>query len=177
MSVLRLVPVDRDHARAFIAAHHRHHTPPLGYRFAVGVAAAGDLVGVATAGRPVARALQDGHTIEVTRVATDGTRNACSMLYGACWRAARALGYTRAVTYTQDGETGASLRAAGWLLTAELTARDGWDTPGRRRSGRGVDGVDRFRWEIRTGAWTDNPVPVVGTAADDAQLDLLAGVD
>jgi hypothetical protein len=145
---LAVVPVNRDQAFAFIDAVHRHHDRPAGYRFAVGAALDGRLVGVATAGRPVARALDDGWTIEVTRVATDGTRNACSLLYGACWRMARAGGYRRAVTYTQAGESGASLRAAGWRLVAELRARGGWNMPGRPRAEKATGGVARYRWEI-----------------------------
>ena len=147
---LRIVPVNRDQAFAFIAAWHRHHPPPVANVWAVGVAAGGVLVGVATCGRPVARAYQDGLTVEVTRVATDGTRNACSALYGACWRAAKAMGYARAITYTQDGETGASLRAAGWLHAATRQRRAGWDTPGRRRDNTGYESVDRHLWVIGT---------------------------
>lgn len=149
---LRLVPMYRDDAMAFIQREHRHRGRPQGYRFAVGVADDGRLCGVATAGRPVSRHLDDRQTIEITRVATDGTPNACSMLYGACWRAARALGYTRGTTYTQDGETGASLRAAGWVLVAELAARRGWDTPSRRRA-TSREHVDRNRWEVRTAGY------------------------
>lgn len=145
---LSIVPVTRDQAVDFIRQHHRHHGRPQGYRFAVGAAADGQLVGVATVGRPVARLLDDGFTVEVTRVCTDGHPNACSLLYGTCWRAARALGYTRAVTYTQQDETGASLRAAGWMVAAELRARTGWDTPARARTDRGTGGVGRLRWQI-----------------------------
>ena len=148
MSMLKLVPVTRDQAVAFIVASHRHAKRPLGYRFAVGVQHDDRLVGVATAGRPVARALDDGQTIEVTRVCTDGTPHACSMLYGACWRAARAMGYSRAITYTLATESGASLRAAGWLRVAELPARSGWNTPARPRDSRGVDEAARVRWQI-----------------------------
>lgn len=116
---LTIVPAFRDDVVAFIRAHHRHHGPPTGYICAAAVAdEVGQVVGVAVIGRPSAEPLQDGWTCEVTRTATDGTRNANSALYGAAWRAARALGYRRAVSYTQDGETGASLRAAGWRTTA-----------------------------------------------------------
>lgn len=144
---LQLAPVTRDQAMEFVATIHRHHGRPLGYRFAVGVRDGDRLVGVAMAGRPVARMLDDGRSLEVTRVATDGTPNACSMLYGACWRAAKALGYSRAITYIQGDETGVSLRAAGWLRVADLPPRAGWDVPSRRR-GPGVDGIARQRWEI-----------------------------
>jgi hypothetical protein len=148
MTPLRIVPVNRDRAFAFIEAWHRHHPPPTANVWAVGVAASNELVGVATAGRPIARRLQDGLTVEVTRVATDGTPNACSALYAACWRAAKAMGYTRAVTYTQEGESGASLRAAGWLHAATRSARSGWDTPGRPRDNSGYDPVDRLLWLV-----------------------------
>lgn len=172
---LRLVPVGRDLAGAFVDAHHRHHSRPQGYRFAIGAALADRLCGVAIAGRPVSRHLDDGATLEVTRVCGDGTPHVCSMLYGACWRAARALGYTRVVTYTQDGESGASVRAAGWLLVADLAARSGWDTPSRRRE-NGV-GIGRHRWEIRTADHGTVLVPRFDAAVESAQLPLdLAGV-
>jgi hypothetical protein len=119
-------------------------------KFAIGVAADGVLAGVVTVGRPVARHLDDGCTVEVTRTCTDGVFNANSMLYGAAWRAARAMGYQRLVSYTQEGESGASLRAAGLLPVARLRARPGWHSPGRARQSYGVDEVVRTRWEIRT---------------------------
>lgn len=158
---LTIVPTVRDDAFAFIRRHHRHHPPPESYLFALAVADdAGRIVGVATAGRPSARALQDGWTFEVTRTCTDGTSNANSALYGAAWRAARALGYRRGVTYTQDGESGSSLRAAGWERTSRRGPRPGWDTPARRRRpDRHPTGVARFRWEI-TGAPPPWPVAV-----------------
>lgn len=147
--MLELVPVTRDQALDFIRCLHRHAKRPQGYRFAVGVCNDGNLVGVATAGRPVARGLDDGHTIEITRVCTDGTPHACSMLYGACWRAAKAMGYRRAITYTLTTESGTSLRAAGWLRVAELPARPGWDMPSRPREPNGSELIPRQRWEIR----------------------------
>lgn len=145
---LRLVPVSWRDARGFVREWHRHHRPPPGTKFTIGVATDDDvLVGVALIGRPVARHYDDGLTLEVNRSATDGTPNANSMLYGAAWRAAKALGYRRLITYTQAGESGASLRAAGWRVLAELPPRKGWDTPSRRRDGRGVDGIARTLWE------------------------------
>jgi hypothetical protein len=147
---LMIVPVTFRQACAFVQAHHRHHRPPRGMKFALGVVADGVLVGVATVGRPVARHLDDGRTVEVTRTCTTGVFNANSMLYGAAWRAARAMGYRRMVTYTQQGESGASLRAAGLRPAATLGPRPGWDSPGRARSSHGVDGVTRTRWEVRT---------------------------
>lgn len=152
---LRLVPVDWRTACGFVLDWHRHHRPPRGYKWAHGVATDDDvLVGVAIVGRPVARGIQDEArfldeplTLEVTRTVTDGYRNANSMLYGAAARAAWALGYRRLVTYTQTGESGASLRAAGWRVVAERPARRGWSTPSRPRADRGTDGVARTLWE------------------------------
>jgi hypothetical protein len=116
---LALVPITLREANAFVAAHHRHHPPSRGCIACVAVSANDNIVGVAIIGRPKARKAQDGWTAEVTRVATDGTRNACSMLYGAAWRACKALGYRRLITYTLPSESGASLRAAGWKLIGE----------------------------------------------------------
>jgi hypothetical protein len=145
---LHLVPVTFADACGFTAMWHRHHAPPQGMKFTVGAADdAGVLVGVAIAGRPVARHLDDGATLEVTRVTTDGAPNACSMLYAACWRAAKALGYRRLVTYTQAGEPGASLRAAGWRVVAERSAHPGWDRPSRPRQATGTEGIPRTLWE------------------------------
>lgn len=114
---LTLWPVTLAEAKAFVAAHHRHHRPPTGWKFGVGVTDAGVLVGVAMVGRPVSRVLQarEPLTLEVTRNCTDGTRHAASMLYAACWRAAKALGYVRLVTYLDRSESGTSVKAAGWV--------------------------------------------------------------
>lgn len=151
MNALHLVPVRSREARAFVAMWHRHHQPPAGQIFAVGAATDdGILRGVAIVGRPVARLLDNGQTLEVTRTATDGTRNTNSLLYGACWRATRALGYTRLITYTQAGETGASLRAAGWHVIAERPAHPGWDRPNRPRTLRGTEQIPRTLWEADT---------------------------
>lgn len=144
---LSIVPVRQRDARAFVAAHHRHHKPPAGAVFCLGVADGGLLVGVAMVGRPVARHFDDGHTLEVNRTATDGTPNANSMLYGAAWRAAKALGYRRLITYTQAGESGATMRAAGWRVVAERPARATWSTPSRPRGDHGVDSTPRTLWE------------------------------
>jgi hypothetical protein len=145
---LELVPVTFDDACAFVAAWHRHHRPPRGHKFSIGAANGTTLVGVAIVGRPVARHYDDGRTLEVTRVATDGTRNACSMLYTAAWDAAKALGYRRLVTYTRADETGSSLRGAGWRVVAQRPPRPGWTCPSRPRDDRGTDGVQRFLWEV-----------------------------
>ncbi|MFD7609677.1 XF1762 family protein [Streptomyces sp. NPDC059828] len=145
---LHLVPVRFRDAAAFVAMWHRHNPPPVGMIFAVGAADdEGTLRGVAIVGRPVARHLDDGRTLEVTRTATDGTRNANSLLYGAAWRAAKALGYTRLITYTQGGEPGASLRAAGWRVLAQRPPRSGWSCPSRPREQHGAEHIPRTLWE------------------------------
>jgi hypothetical protein len=144
---LELVPLDWSTARLFCRSWHRHHPkPPPGHKWLHGVASGGVLVGVAIVGRPVARHFDDGRTVEVNRTITDGYRNANSMLYGAVARAAFALGYVRVVTYTEESESGASLRAAGYRIVAERPARRGWDTPSRPRE-RGRDEMPRTLWE------------------------------
>ena len=149
---LYLVPVEWEHIRDFIADWHRHNKPPVGWKFGIGLMMGQTLVGVATAGRPVARHLDDGLTLEVNRTCTDGTPNANSMLYGAVWRAARAMGYRRCITYTQADETGASLRAAGWVRVKNLPARGSWAESSvnlrARRDPVGNGGVPRVLWHI-----------------------------
>jgi hypothetical protein len=166
---LRIVPVSFRDACGFVAMWHRHHKPPLGHIFRVGIADDLNVLrGVATVGRPVPRGYQDGLTLEVNRTSTDGARNANSMLYGASWRAAKALGYRRLITYTyadyqgpvcgapcdhwsclviREGESGASLRAAGWRVVAQRPSRPGWDTPSRPRELRGTEAIPRTLWE------------------------------
>jgi hypothetical protein len=148
MEVLRIVPVRFRDACGFVAMWHRHHRPPRGCKFALGVADAGrTLRGVAIVGRPVARHFDNGVTVEVTRVATDGTPNTGSMLYAAAWRAAKALGYCRVITYTQRGESGATVRAAGWRVVAERPPHAGWDRPSRPRRAAGTEHIARTLWE------------------------------
>ncbi|MCA7945620.1 XF1762 family protein [Burkholderia vietnamiensis] len=129
---LKIVPISLDEANAFVAQHHRHHKPVVGHKFSIAAADAAAIHGVAIVGRPVARGNDDGWTLEVNRCCTDGMRNACSMLYGAAWRAAKALGYRRLITYTLPSEGGASMRAAGWKLIGERGGGN-WNTPSRPR--------------------------------------------
>lgn len=144
---LRLVPVSRDRAHGFISEHHRHLDAPVQSILRVGIAAGDGLVGVAVAGRPVARKLDDGLTLEVTRTCTLDAPNGVSMLLGAIRRAARALGYRRLVTYTRADEPGTSLRASGWVAVADLPPRPGWDMPSRPRKAA-YQPVGRTRWEV-----------------------------
>jgi len=150
---LRVVPLTYKAACRFVEAHHRHHHEPRGMKFAIGVEDDGRLCGVAIVGRPISRAFDDGFTAEVTRTCTDGTRNANSLLYGACRAVAKAMGYRRVVTYTEDGESGASLKAAAFWRVRTLPARKNWAESSvtlkdlRDPNGRG--GVVRGLWEWR----------------------------
>lgn len=112
--MLELIPISLREANAFVQQYHRHHKPSVGHKFSIGVSDGEKLVGVAICGRPVSRRMDDGHTLEVSRVCTDGTKNACSILYGAAYRAAKAMGYQRVITYILESEPGTSLKAAGY---------------------------------------------------------------
>ncbi|WP_367317750.1 XF1762 family protein [Microbulbifer spongiae] len=113
---LRITPITLAEANAFISITHRHHKTVPGHKFAIAASNKCGVHGVVIVGRPVSRFLDDGWTLEVNRCCTDGARNACSILYGAAWRAAKALGYRKLITYTLPSEGGASLRGAGWSL-------------------------------------------------------------
>lgn len=155
MGSLRIVPITLATANEFVAAHHRHNKPVKGgIVLKVGVEDDGELVGVGMAGTPVARMLCDGVTLEARRTCTDGTDHANSMLYGALWRAARALGWQRLITYTQADESGASLRAAGFVSHERLRARKGWDTQSRPADDTDYISTERIRWELRTSGWS-----------------------
>ena len=130
---LRAAPIGFADAAAFVRKHHRHHTPPVGHKFSIAAIDGEQMVGVVIVGRPVARRRDDGRTLEVTRLCTDGHRNACSFLYGAAARAAFALGYNRIGTYILKREPGTSLAAAGWKLIGETPGKS-WSVPSRARS-------------------------------------------
>jgi hypothetical protein len=164
---LRTVPISLREANAFVERYHRHHGGRRAHRFAVGVATARKLRGVAIAGNPVAKALCDGRTIEVSRSCTDGTKNANSMLYGALWRAARALGYTRMVTYTMPEESGSSLRAIGMRQDGMTEGRQ-WNRPKRPRAGASYPVGPKIRWVIEASDGRPNkntPQPAAQIAA------------
>jgi len=119
MGKLVIVPCHLDEANSFVAQFHRHHKPVPGAKFSLAVADSEKVRGVAIISRPTARLSDDGWTLEVTRVCTDGCKNACSALYSAAWRVARELGYRRLITYTLPEEGGISLKAAGWKCLGE----------------------------------------------------------
>lgn len=145
MSMLSLCPITFAEAAEFIRQFHRHHQPAQGWKFGIGCEEEGKVVGVCCVGRPVARALDDGWTLEVTRLCTDGTRNACSKLYTAAWTATKSMGYRRLITYTLPSEGGASLRACGWK-TLYTTPGRSWDVPSRPRTDKHPLGP-RLLWE------------------------------
>lgn len=153
------VPVARSEANDFIRNFHRHNGAVTGHVLCLGVSDGSRLVGVGIAGRPVARGLCDGGTLEVTRccVLDDAPKGSCSFLYARLWAAAKAIGYTRMVTYTLQAEGGASLRGAGWRIVAELKPRapaSGWtNRPGR--DWIPVTGQAKFRWEASSPAPKD----------------------
>jgi hypothetical protein len=133
---LRLRPISLRAANAYVREVHRHHPPTRGHKWSVSVVdETGAIRGVAIAGRPVAKGLDDGESLEVYRVATDGADNACSMLYGSVRRSAVAMGYkpSRIFTYTLASESGASLRASGWLQDGESSGGS-WSRPSRPRT-------------------------------------------
>lgn len=142
---LELQPITYEEACEFIRLHHRHHLPPQGWKFGIAVNDKEKVVGVVTVGRPVARGLDNGYTLEVTRNCTDGTPHVASKLYAAAWRAAKALGYKRLVTYTLISEEGTSLKAAGWKAIYQ-TAGGSWDRKARPRVQKAPTG-QKTLWE------------------------------
>lgn len=132
-SKLTIVPIGFDEMKTFVDRHHRHRLPPSGWKFGMAVANdRGEIVGVCSIGRPVARHQDDGWTLEVTRCCTDGTDNASSALYGAAWRATKALGYRRLITYTLLSESGSSLRGSGYRCVGKRRSYT-WNSPSRPR--------------------------------------------
>lgn len=147
---LVITPITIREAQAFVDKHHRHHKAPQGALFAVACSSLHapdpmEVRGVAICGRPVARELADGWTVEITRCCTTGEGNACSMLYGACRRAAIALGFKRVVTYTLASEPGASLRGAGFRVVADVRGLS-WSCKSRPRVDTATQ-QDKLRWE------------------------------
>jgi hypothetical protein len=139
-------PISLADANDFVERLHRHHPPVQGHKFSIGATIAGQIVGVVIVGRPVSRHRDDGMTLEVTRLCTDGTRNACSFLYGKAARAAFSLGYARIGTYTLPDEGGASLRASGWHLIGERGGGE-WSQPSRPRDPMQSPTGTKLLWE------------------------------
>lgn len=145
---LQLQPIDQDEAFAFVDKHHRHHKAPRGWKFGIAVNDGEKVVGVVIVGRPVSRIIQqrEPFTCEVTRCCTDGTPHVASKLYAAAWRAAKAMGYTRLITYTLIEESGVSLKAAG--LRELYTSKGGtWNNNVRHRVDKHPTG-QKTLWEL-----------------------------
>lgn len=143
---LNLCPLKLAEANDFVRQLHRHHPPVVGHKFSIGAVLKDELVGVAIIGRPVSRHRDDGATLEVARLCTDGTKNACSFLYGASARAVFALGYSKIGTYTLPDEGGASLRASGWKLIGQKGGGS-WNRPNVGRIRRDNLLQPKFLWE------------------------------
>ena len=143
--MFELVPLPLAESNAFVEQHHRHHQPAVGHKFSLGAAVDDKIVGVAIVGRPLSRILDNGATLEVLRVATNGHRNACSWLLARSWRAAQALGYKRLVTYTLPEEGGGSLRGAGWRCAGKAGGGR-WSSKGRPRVDKHPTQM-KLRWE------------------------------
>lgn len=143
---MTIIPLTLRQANDFVAKFHRHNKPVCGYKFAIGAMQDDILCGVAIVGRPIARLLDNGLTAEITRVCTDGTKNANSFLYGACRKVCHTMGYKRIITYTLKTESGASLRAVGTVKT-EIRSGD-WHRTNRPRKTQAVSLQDKIRWEV-----------------------------
>lgn len=116
---MRLIPCTYKTACDFVNQHHRHHIASQGCKFCLGLINDNKLCGVAICGRPVSRHLDNGFTLEINRLCTDGTKNACSKLYGACCRIAKEMGYEKVITYTLESENGASLKASNFICEGQ----------------------------------------------------------
>lgn len=153
---MNIVPITFRQACNYVAGLHRHNRAPRGHKFSIGLIKDSTMVGVAMASRPVSRNYDNGLTVEIIRVCTDGTRNANSMLYGAIWKSCKAMGYQRCITYTQHDESGDSLRGAGWVRERDIPARGSWsegtknETLKAMRHPVGNGGVDRVLWSIES---------------------------
>lgn len=148
--MLEIVPISLVDANLFIENYHRHHGKVVSHKFSIGCICKDDnkICGVAIVGRPVARMLNDGYTLEVNRLCTNGYKNACSFLYSACWRIVREMGYKRLVTYILDSESGITLKAVNWNEAKYVKGRS-WSCPSRLRIDKTTI-QDKIRYEICT---------------------------
>ena len=140
---MEIKPITFREASNFINQYHRHHKATVGHKFSIGLYDGEKLVGVAVCGRPVSRHLDDGITCEINRLCTDGTKNACSMLYGACCRVAKEMGYVKIITYILESENGASLKASNFICEGEA---GGTHWTGKRNRGQDIPKEMKTRW-------------------------------
>ena len=141
--MMKIVPITFRYAQQFVKDYHRHNPNVVGCKFAIGCQGDVGIVGVAICGRPVSRYLDDGKTLEINRVCTNGAANACSMLYGACCRIAKEMGYERVITYTLQSETGASVKASNFICDGEA---GGTHWTGKRDKGQNIPNEMKVRW-------------------------------
>lgn len=140
---MTIQPITFKQACEFINQHHRHHRATVGCKFSIGLFDGEKLVGVSVCGRPVSRYLDDGLTCEINRLCTDGTKNACSMLYGASCRVAKAMGYKKVITYILESENGASLKASNFVCEGVAGGKH-WT--GKRNRGQSIPNEMKTRW-------------------------------
>lgn len=140
---MEIRPITFRQASEFISNNHRHHGATVGHKFSVGLYEEEKLIGVAVCGRPVSRYYDDGLTCEINRLCTDGTKNACSMLYGACCRIAKEMGYKKVITYILQSENGASLKASNFICEGEA---GGTHWTGERNKGQNIPNEMKTRW-------------------------------
>ena len=140
---MKIVPVTFKYAKEFVSNYHRHNPNVVGCKFAIACIEGNVMIGVAICGRPVSRYLDDGKTLEINRVCTNGAANACSMLYGACCRIAKEMGYERVITYTLQSETGASVKASNFICDGEA---GGTHWTGKRDKGQNIPNEMKVRW-------------------------------
>lgn len=153
---LKIVPVELKEANSFIAEHHRHHKPVQGHRFSLGVVCGGKLVGVATIGRRVARLTNQKEVLEVTRLCTDGTKNACSALYSAAARVGKEMGYLKIQTFILESEFGSSLKASGWFIDGHSPGGQWKHTDGKpRRTDQPTDPKHRYAKILNSSAFKE----------------------
>jgi hypothetical protein len=143
MSRLEVRPIGLKAANRFVEVNHRHHKKVAGCKFSICACKGDVIVGVAICGRPVSRHMDDGTVIEINRLCTDGTRNACSLLYGACCRIAKEMGYRKIITYILASENGASLKASNFTCEGEA---GGEIWTGERERDNGVPRELKTRW-------------------------------
>ena len=141
---MTIVPITLKAANAFVATYHRHHKPTVGHKFSIGLSVNDDIIGVAIMGRPVARGSDNGFTIEVARLCTNGAKNACSMLYQAAARASKELGYNKIQTYILQSELGTSLKACGWKKEAITMGGEWQHTHGKRNNNYPIEPKQRW---------------------------------
>lgn len=141
---MKAIPLERPVAAEFVKSLHRHHPPANADKYRIGCEHDGKLVGVVQVGRPVSRVLDDGKTLEVLRLCTDGTPNVCSFLYSKAARIARELGYEKIITYILDTESGDSLKATGWSKEADIQGKS-WNCPSRPRETKAPT-CNKQRW-------------------------------